>query len=153
MLKLKLNQSLVGYQHVSMLKKSIRAHMNYPTFHRMATGTWNTRSLETLARFLFANGYTVEGLLGAMFTDIFDVEETNDTNEKPERKYAIGQRVKSCEGEGTVQGYFYENGTYRVIVLHDNDLHHGETVPEAKDWVLFHYTEDELEMVNEKEAK
>jgi hypothetical protein len=78
MLKLSLNQGLVRLKRAPMLTKSIRANMNYPTFHRMATGTWNTRSLDTLARFLWANGYTAETLKDAKFTDIFVVTEVRD---------------------------------------------------------------------------
>lgn len=78
MIKLSLNQGLVRFKKVPMLTKSIRANMNYPTFHRMATGAWNTRSLDTLARFLYANGYTAETLKNAKFTDIFVVTEVQD---------------------------------------------------------------------------
>lgn len=78
MLKLSLNQGLVRYKRNSMLEKSIRANMNYPTFHRMATGVWNTRSLDTMARFLWANGFTAETLKNAKFTDIFVVTEVRD---------------------------------------------------------------------------
>lgn len=81
MLKLRLNQGLVRFKNVPMLKKSIRGNMNYPTFHRMATGEWNTRALETLASFLFANGFTAEVLKNVKFTDIFTVEESHDVRE------------------------------------------------------------------------
>ena len=82
MLKLRLNQGLVRFKKAPMLTKSINANMNYPTFHRMATGAWNSRSLDTLARFLWANGFTAETLKSAKFTDIFVVSEGKDEHER-----------------------------------------------------------------------
>ena len=146
MLKLKLNQGLVRFKNVPMLKKSIRANMNYPIFHRMATGEWNTRTLETLARFLFANGFTAEVLKDAKFTDIFTVEESNDG--KPMRKFQMNQRVKTPTGEGTMVGYITGGDDYyRVIVKLDGNR---ETVPEAEDYVVCHYKEEDLEPVGDQ---
>lgn len=148
MLKLKLNRDLVGHENVPMLKKSIRANMNYPTFHRMARGIWNTRTMETLARFLFANGFTAEVLRNTKFTDIFEAIDVVDIHKKPERKFAINQRVWTELGEGTVQGYIYDGGIYKVIVKYDDMT---ETVPEDQDWILFHYYEDEVKAIREEE--
>lgn len=66
----------------------------------------------------------------------------------PACKFAINQRVKTKVGEGTVQGCFYEEGAYRVIVLHDKTVVPEETVPETRGWVLYYYTEDELEAID-----
>jgi len=72
-MKIRLNHTIIEKSDENMLKSSIRGGMNYPTFHKMATGEWNTRALDLLARFLTACGYTEETLKGAKFSDIFKV--------------------------------------------------------------------------------
>lgn len=62
----------------SLLKMSIAGGMNYPTFHKMASGNWNVRTMDLLGRFLTACGYTVDTLKDTKFGDIFMVSEEND---------------------------------------------------------------------------
>ena len=72
-MKIRLNHMISRKSGESMLRSSIRGGMNYPTFHKMATGEWNTRTFDLLARFLTACGYTAETLKEAKFSDIFRV--------------------------------------------------------------------------------
>ena len=78
MLKLKLNPKVTEKTTASILEKSMKAGMPYPTFHRLTKTGWNVRALYVLARFLFGNGYTAEELNNAKFSDIFTAEETAD---------------------------------------------------------------------------
>ena len=79
MLKIKLSDQIVlKHSGGSMLSKSLKGGLNYPMFHRMSKGNWNDRTLEALAKFLYANGYSAEGLRDARFSEIFVVTEETD---------------------------------------------------------------------------
>lgn len=78
MLKIKLSDNIVLDDGQSMLSKSLKGGLNYPLFHRMSKGNWNDRTLEALARFLYANGYSAEVLRDVKFSEIFLVTEETD---------------------------------------------------------------------------
>ena len=78
MLKIKLSDNIVLDDGQSMLSKSLKGGLNYPLFHRMSKGNWNDRTLEALAKFLYANGFSAEGLRDAKFSEIFVVTEETD---------------------------------------------------------------------------
>lgn len=72
---LNLNPMLADRQPGSMLSKSMDCGVTYPTYRRMALGKWHPQTIDTLERFLSAQGFTAEELSNTRLGDIFIVKE------------------------------------------------------------------------------
>ncbi len=66
----------------SIAEASRVSGITYPTMYKMALGKWQKRTLWTLARFLFAAGFTSKTLADMKISDIFIIKDINNDARK-----------------------------------------------------------------------